>query len=49
MQCLRDHAGRFKKDKTIPKLILVWNREKVTEQLTEVPNDINNEETGELQ
>ena len=43
MQYLRGNAGRLKKDKTIPNLILVQNREEVTEQLTEVPNDVNNE------
>ena len=44
VQCLRDNAGRFKKDKTIAKLILVQNRGEVTEQLIEVSNGINNEE-----
>ena len=49
MQCLRDTAGRFKKDKTIKNLILVQNREEVIEQLIEVTNGINNEkmEAGE--
>ena len=42
MQCLRDNAGIFKKDKTITNLILVRNREEVIEQLKEVPNEINN-------
>lgn len=42
MQCLHDNAGRFRKDKTITNLILVRNRDEVTEQLKEVPNKSNN-------
>ena len=30
MQCLRDNAGTFKKDKTITNLRIVQNREEVT-------------------
>ena len=47
IQCLQDNAGRFKKDKTIAKLILVRSREEVTEQLIEVPSNINNKEIEE--
>lgn len=44
IQYLRDNTGTFKKNKTITNLILVLNREEVTKQLIEVPNDIKNEE-----
>ena len=47
IQYLQDNAGRFKKDKTIAKLILVRNREEVTEQLIEVSSNINNKEIEE--
>ena len=47
VQCLRDNSGRFKKNKTITNLVLVGNKEEVTEQLIEVSNDINNEEIEE--
>ena len=47
IQCLQDNAGRFMKDKTITNPSLVRNTEEVTEQLIEVPNDINNEEIKE--
>ena len=47
MQCLRDNAGRFKKDKIITILILVRIREEVTKQLLEVTNGINNKEIEE--
>ena len=47
IQCRRDNAGRFIKDKPITNLILVGNREQVAEQLIEVPDDINNEEIEE--
>ena len=47
MQCLRGNARRFRKDKTFANLILVRNREEVSEQLLEVPNDVNNEEIEE--
>ena len=44
VQCLRENAERFKKDKTFINLILVRNREKITEELIKVPNDINNKD-----
>ena len=47
VQCLRDNAGRFKKNTTITNLVLVGNKEEVTEQLIEVSNEINNEEIEE--
>ena len=47
MQCLRGNARRFNKDKTFTNLNLVRNREEVSEQLLEVPNDVNNEEIEE--
>ena len=46
-QCLRDNTRRFKTEKTTATQILVRNREEVTEQLIEVPNNINNEEIEE--
>ena len=47
MQCLRGNARRFRKDKTFTNLTLVRNREEVSEQLLEVPNDVNNEKIEE--
>ena len=47
MQCLRGNARRFNKDKTFTNLNLVRNIEEVSEQLLEVPNDVNNEEIEE--
>ena len=47
MQCLRDNAGTFKKDKTITNLRIVQNREEVTKQLIEVPNYINYEKEND--
>ena len=47
MQFLRHNTGSFKKDKAFTSLILVRNREELTGQLTEVQNDINNEEIEE--
>ena len=39
--------GRINKDKAIKNLILIPNRDNVTEQLTEKPNDINKKEIAE--
>lgn len=39
--------GRINKDKAIKNLILVPNRDNVTDQLTEKPNDINKKEIAE--